>query len=264
MKTIFLSFLLIFVHQISFAQNDSLTKTRISQDLESLRLSSADDSTNYAAGMIFAKQLEAFPNAITIDNILILKGFLAARQDKAILTDENLKTLVMEIFVLDNILPATDTVYAFEEEIPQTIKTPISEEEKVKITADEMAFFAENGEKNGIMTLASGIQYELIVGNDKGANPQQDDYIQVFYFSEYKKNDGQMTKVQFSQNIHITSQNQKWQEIYQRLKVGNTYRFYLPSEYASSAPATFANENEIIVLDIELINIKNDDEDDGY
>ena len=261
MKIIFSFFLLLIMPQTSFAQTDSLTKIKIVKDLESLSLSNANDTANYIIGLLFSKQLETLPKIITVDEMAMLKGFMASQENKAIFTFKDANEMLMQIISPP---PPVKAESAKEAVVIEEVETkPISP--KAKMTPEEMVFFVKNGKREGVKTMPSGIQYELMLGSGRGGSPTLKDNIKFFYFAKYEK-DAEVEEVQNEGSVNLSYQNEKWQEIYQLLKVGNTYRFYLPSTYSNRAPSVLANKDEMIIVDLELKTItppyNYDDEDD--
>jgi len=139
-----------------------------------------------------------------------------------------------------------------------------AEERQAKGAANEAAgkaFLAENGKKDGVITTASGLQYEVLKMGD-GAKPKATDKVKVHYRgtlldgtefdSSYKR--GQ--PISFPLNGVIKG----WTEGVQLMPVGSKFKFYVPSDLAygaNGAGATIA-PNSTLIFEVELLAIEKD------
>ena len=120
------------------------------------------------------------------------------------------------------------------------------------------AFLADNSKRDGVMTTASGLQYE-VVSQGSGAQPSATDTVTVHYRgtlidgtefdSSYQR--GQPASFQLNRVIP------GWTEGVQLMKEGATYRFYVPSGLAYGERGAGANigPNETLIFDVELIKV---------
>ncbi|MFV0391893.1 MAG: FKBP-type peptidyl-prolyl cis-trans isomerase [Paludibacteraceae bacterium] len=145
--------------------------------------------------------------------------------------------------------------------IEQVMKARQEEKMKEKYGANKEAgekYLAENAKKTGIVTTASGLQYEVIK-QGAGAKPTAEDKVKVHYEGKLINDSifdssikrGEPTEFFVNQVIP------GWTEGLQLMPVGSKYRFYIPQGLAYGA-----NENNpqippfsTLVFDVELIDV---------
>ncbi len=123
------------------------------------------------------------------------------------------------------------------------------------------AFLEKNGERDGVVVLDSGVQYEVV---EKGAgdNPTETDVVMVHYRgylldgSEFDSSfsRGEPTELEIAQVIP------GWQQTLQLMKVGSKWKVWIPSDlaYGLRGAGSRIGPNEMLHFDIELISIKDD------
>lgn len=123
---------------------------------------------------------------------------------------------------------------------------------------DGKAFLAENGKRNGITTLSSGLQYEIL-RQGHGRSPNWEDLVVVHYrgllldgteFDDTRAN-GRPETVRLKEMIP------GWVEALQRMAVGSRWRIWVPPELAhgeKGSPPEIGPE-ATLVFEIELIDI---------
>lgn len=142
------------------------------------------------------------------------------------------------------------------------------QEEKQKAEAAEKGkaakqdgekFLAENGKKEGVITTASGLQYQVLrEGN--GQSPKATDTVECHY--EGTLIDG--TKFDSSYDCGQTATfplNQViagWTEGLQLMKEGGKYRFFIPYElgYGERGAGASIPPFSTLVFDVELVSVK--------
>lgn len=124
--------------------------------------------------------------------------------------------------------------------------------------AEGEAFLAENGERDGVTTTASGLQYEVLQAGE-GAKPSAEDFVTTHYEgrlidgevfdSSYEKGD----PARFPLNGVIPG----WTEGLQLMSPGAKYRFAIPSELAyGERGRPGIPPNSTLVFDVELISVE--------
>lgn len=119
------------------------------------------------------------------------------------------------------------------------------------------AFLAENAKKEGVVTTASGLQYEVVVAG-KGAMPVATDKVKVHYHGTlidgtvFDSSVERGEPAEFGVNQVIKG----WVEGLQLMPVGSKYKFYIPQDLAYGAQA----QGKIVpfstlVFEVELIAI---------
>ena len=120
------------------------------------------------------------------------------------------------------------------------------------------AFLAENGQREGVITTESGLQYEVIVQGE-GEKPNAASSVEVHY--EGMLLDGTVFDSSYERGESITFPLnrvvQGWTEGLQLMPVGSTYRFYIPAELAYGSRATGKiPAQSTLIFKVELLGIK--------
>lgn len=129
---------------------------------------------------------------------------------------------------------------------------------KVAKAAGE-AFLAENGKKDGVVTLPSGLQYQVLKEGD-GKKPSATDQVVCHY--EGTLIDGTVFDSSYKRNQPATfGLNQViagWTEGVQLMQEGAKYRFFIPYNLAYGERGAGAQIPPFaaLVFDVELIEVK--------
>ncbi len=127
-------------------------------------------------------------------------------------------------------------------------------------TKEEREFLTANKEKEGVMTTASGLQYEILTPGNGGTKPTASNRVTVHYEgklldgtvfdSSYKR--GEPTSFGLSQVI------KGWTEGLQLMEVGSKYRFYIPHNlgYGAKGSPPRIPGYSTLVFDVELLEIQ--------
>ena len=121
------------------------------------------------------------------------------------------------------------------------------------------AFLAENGKKDGIVTLPSGLQYQVLKEGD-GKKPSATDQVVCHY--EGTLIDGTIFDSSYQRNQPATfGLNQViagWTEGVQLMQEGAKYRFFIPYKLAYGERGAGAQIPPFaaLVFDVELIEVK--------
>lgn len=121
-----------------------------------------------------------------------------------------------------------------------------------------LAFLAENGKKEGVVTTASGLQY-LVLTEGTGKSPKATDTVEVHYRgtlingSEFDSSYARFTTVEFPLNRVIKG----WTEGVQTMKEGGKTRFFIPSElaYGKRGAGIDIGPDETLIFEVELIKV---------
>lgn len=129
-----------------------------------------------------------------------------------------------------------------------------------KNTADATAFLAANGKKEGVQTLASGVQYKIIKSGT-GATPKLTDTVTTHYTG--KLLDGKVfdSSVERGQpaTFPVNGVIPGWTEILQKMKVGDKWEIYIPGSKAyglRGTPDGSIGPNALLTFEIELIAVE--------
>jgi FKBP-type peptidyl-prolyl cis-trans isomerase FkpA len=148
-----------------------------------------------------------------------------------------------------------------QEEAQQVIMTAL-QEGQTKKAADNLAagakFLAENGKKSGIVTTASGLQYESIT-EGTGAAPKATDTVKVDYVGtllDGTKFDSSIDRGQ-SAEFPLNAVIPGWTEGIQLMKVGGKAKLYIPAAlaYGENGAGDTIGPNETLVFEVTLVDI---------
>ncbi|MCQ2208663.1 MAG: FKBP-type peptidyl-prolyl cis-trans isomerase [Paludibacteraceae bacterium] len=120
------------------------------------------------------------------------------------------------------------------------------------------AFLNENKKKAGVITTASGLQYEVIT-EGKGVKPAATDMVRCHY--EGRLIDGTVFDSSFRRNqpadFPVNQVIPGWVEALQLMPVGSKWRLYIPSDlaYGEQGAGDVIGPNMTLIFDVELLEI---------
>jgi FKBP-type peptidyl-prolyl cis-trans isomerase len=124
--------------------------------------------------------------------------------------------------------------------------------------AAEAAFFEKNGKKAGVITTASGLQYE-VVKEGTGANPIVSDTVKVDYVGKLLDGSTFDSSIERGQPAEFPLEGviPGWIEGIQLMKVGGKIKLYIPSKlaYGTNGAGGKIAANSTLVFDVELLEI---------
>jgi FKBP-type peptidyl-prolyl cis-trans isomerase FklB len=196
---------------------------------------------SYGLGRNFAIGLK--DNEISVDLQALLAGIsdtLRGAQPKW--TEQQLET----------------TLRAFERQMQQQAMVRV-QQQATKNKQDESQFMAQNKQKQGVQTTASGLQYEVLQQGN-GASPTLGDKVKCNYrgtllngteFDSSMRHGGK--PAEFGVNQVIPG----WTEALQKMHVGDKWRLYVPSKlaYDMEPPRPPIEPGSMLVFEIELLDI---------
>lgn len=119
-------------------------------------------------------------------------------------------------------------------------------------------FLAKNGQKDGIVTLPSGMQYEIIEAG-QGAIPKATDKVRTHYHGTLIDGTVFDSSIERGQTatFGVTQVIQGWQEALQLMPVGSKWRLYIPYHlaYGERGAGGQIGPFATLIFDIELIEI---------
>ena len=125
--------------------------------------------------------------------------------------------------------------------------------------ASSEAFLAENAQQNGVVTLASGLQYRVL-NSGEGESPTTTDSVLAHYHGtlidgtvfDSSVNRGEPATFGVSQVIA------GWTEALQLMKVGAKWRLFIPPglAYGEASPTPAIPPNSALIFDVELLEIR--------
>jgi len=204
-------------------------------------LTTEKDRLSYAMGMDLGHQLKT--RSVEIDPTVFAGGLRdALAGGKTLLTEDEAKAVISELQKVMAVKQAAAAKLAGD-----------------RNKAEGEAFLASNKAKDGVVTLPSGLQYEVVTAGS-GKAPTLEDTVVCQYRlslvggaevdSSYKR--GQ------PMTIPVKGAIKGWTEALQLMPVGSTWRVVVPSTlaYGERGGGTGIGPNATLIFEIELLAIK--------
>lgn len=204
-------------------------------------LKSQKDKVSYIIGLNIGTNFKQ--QFVEIDTDLLLKGIKDALAGTTPLIGEKEAQEIMQAFQKEMIAKQTERA------------KQVGEKNK----KDGEAFLAGNKKKEGVKTLASGLQYKILK-EGTGKNPKATDTVVVHYRgtlingkefdSSYKRGE----PITFAVGGVIPG----WVEALQLMKVGAKWQLFIPSKlaYGEADRSADIGPNSTLIFEVELLKIK--------
>lgn len=198
-----------------------------------------DDRISYAIGYDITSRLK---DSFEINPELFMKGIQDSLAEEPALTPEQMQETLMEFQVMAQQKQAAAQARKAEEN---------------KAAGD--AFLAENKTKDGVITLASGLQYKVITPGT-GPSPDLNDKVKCHYRgslingmefdSSYQRNEPAV--------FPVSGVIQGWTEALQLMKEGAKWMLYVPSElaYGEQGAGNVIEPGSTLIFEVELLEIQ--------
>ena len=138
------------------------------------------------------------------------------------------------------------------------LQNAVQEKQSMKSIEEGAVFLSENGEREGVFTTESGLQYEVI-SEGEGSMPADTSLVTVHYKGTLI--DNTVFDISYDRNEPATFRLDRvipgWTEGLQLMTVGSKYKFYIPSNLgygprgAGSIPP-----NSVLIFEVELISFE--------
>ena len=211
--------------------------------------------------LVLLGQLDAHAQVdkTNMDSVSYSLGVLVAQNLKSQGFDEiNTDELAAAISDVLNDRPTKVDVQQANMMVQQYMQEKAASKHKVNKEAGEQ-FLAENGQREGVTTTASGLQYEVIT-EGSGRKPSATDEVTVHYHGtlidgtvfDSSVERGEPTS--FPLNRVISG----WTEGVQLMSEGSKYRFFIPYNlaYGEREAGAKIKPFSALIFEVELINIK--------
>jgi FKBP-type peptidyl-prolyl cis-trans isomerase len=125
--------------------------------------------------------------------------------------------------------------------------------------AEGEKYLAENGQKEGVVTTESGLQYSVVTKVEEGASPTAEDTVVVHYRGTLIN--GEEFDSSYSRNQPATFGVGQvipgWTEVLQLMKVGEKFSVVIPSNlaYGESGAGAKIGPNATLLFEVELLEI---------
>jgi FKBP-type peptidyl-prolyl cis-trans isomerase FklB len=222
----------------AYAQKSSSKKSTA----KATTFKSGVDSISYSIGAAVGHNLKQMGLELNVDLVARALGDVLGNKTMA-LTDEQMGAVMK----------------ALQEELAQKQMSHLQEAAGENKRAGE-AFLAQNRTREGVVTLPSGLQYEIIASRAGGPKPKTTDKVTTHYKgtlldgttfdSSYDR--GEPASFQLDQVIR------GWTEALQLMSVGDKWRLFIPSELAygeTGAQGSPIGPNSTLVFEVELLKI---------
>jgi len=126
------------------------------------------------------------------------------------------------------------------------------------IIAEGKSFLTENAKRDGVVTLASGLQYEVITSGS-GVKPKASDTVKVHYHGTLI--DGNVFDSSVSRGepatFGVTQVISGWVEALQLMPVGSKWKLFIPSElaYGAQGAGQAIAPHSTLIFEVELLEI---------
>jgi FKBP-type peptidyl-prolyl cis-trans isomerase FklB len=121
-----------------------------------------------------------------------------------------------------------------------------------------LAFLAANQNKNGMVTLSSGVQY-LIIKEGKGKQPIDSDVVKVAYRGTLiDGTEFDATEPNQPIDLKTSSLIAGWKEALKLMQTGSKWQIFIPSQlaYGERGVGSDIGPNETLVFEVELVAIQ--------
>lgn len=207
-------------------------------------LKTFEDKASYIMGQNLGKQVAQQQQQINVDKFLLgIKDAISGNQAK--LSQQEVQEVVAEF---------QKRAQKAQEEKQAQLKAVGDKNKK-----EGDAFLAKNKSKDGIKTLASGLQYKVLK-KGSGETPKATDTV----VTNYRGNliDGRVFDSSYKRGqpatFPVSGVIKGWTEALQLMKVGAKWQLFVPSElaYGESSVGQIIEPNSVLIFEIELLEIK--------
>ncbi len=199
-------------------------------------LNSQMDTTSYSAGLILAKNLKS--QGI---NSLDIESFTLALRD--VFEGGEIKMSVQEAGAI------------FRQELERA-----SAEISMAFKKAGEEFLAENAKRPEVVTLSSGLQYEIVTQSESQMKPSLSDKVKVHYHGTLI--DGTVFDSSVERNepiaFPLNGVIMGWQEGLQLMTVGSKYKLYIPYDlaYGANGAGDIIKPYSALIFEVELLAIE--------
>lgn len=202
-------------------------------------LKTENEKISYALGATIGNNIKKdYP----VDQKAFFKGFESAFTGKMLMTDEEMQ----------------QTMMAFQQQMQN------QQMEKIKVAADKnkaagASFLLKNKTKEGVITLASGLQYKVIKTGD-GKKPILSDTVTCHYKGttiDDKEFDSSYKRGKPA-SFPVEGVIKGWTEALQLMNVGSKWMLYIPADlgYGDRGAGDAIEPGSALIFEIELVGIE--------
>lgn len=206
-------------------------------------------------------------NSQNMENVKLESEIDSLSYSLGVNVGQNIKAQGVESLNADAFAKAITDVYGGEElaineseagQIIQTYFSVLQAKKSEGVVAEGRAFLAENAKKKGIVTLESGLQYEII-NNGDGVSPTINDQVTTHYHGTLINGDVFDSSVDRGEPVAfpVGGVIKGWTEALQLMKVGSKWRLYVPSDlaYGERGAGPKIGPHTTLIFEVELLKI---------
>ncbi|HOJ05538.1 MAG TPA: FKBP-type peptidyl-prolyl cis-trans isomerase [Bacteroidota bacterium] len=200
------------------------------------------DSVSYAIGYSIGQNFKM--QSVDVDPVILAAAINHVTKDdkSALMTEE----------VAQQVMMAYQTELMAKQEEERKAKGAKNKTEGEK-------FLAANKSKEGVITTASGLQYQVIKMGD-GPKPTTADRVKCHYTGtliDGKKFDSSVDRGEPAV-FPVTGVIKAWTEVLQLMPVGSKFKVFIPSElgYGEQGAGQDIGPNSVLIFEIELLGIE--------
>lgn len=199
-------------------------------------LKNTKDSASYALGIRIAQNLEA-QGLGTVNVAMLQRAMNDQFQKKKPVLGEDVLNGCIEGFVNE-----------------------VNSEKVKKAQKVGQDFLAANGKRQGVITLPSGLQYEVVKNNPDGVKPVATDQVKCHYHGTLIDGTVFDSSVERGEPIvfSVGGVIRGWQEALQLMTVGSKWKLYVPADlaYGNQSAGPKIGPGSTLIFEVELISIE--------
>tara|TARA_R110002072_G_scaffold45422_5_gene126348 strand:+ start:28958 stop:29647 length:690 start_codon:yes stop_codon:yes gene_type:complete len=203
-------------------------------------LENDQEKVSYSFGLVLGKRMQNDLPDLNVD--VFMQGVKDAIQNEAPLLDDK---------------EVADVLSKFQRDMQQQQMEKVQEisEKNQKIGQE---FLAKNKDKEGVVTLESGLQYKVLT-EGKGPQPGSSDVVKVHYTGSLISGEVFDSSVERGEAVTFPLNGviAGWTEALQLMPTGSKWQLFIPSELAYGTNGNRSiGPNETLLFDVELISIE--------
>ncbi len=208
-------------------------------DKEEKEMKTEQEKISYALGYNIGQNLK---RDFDVNLDAFFKGIKESQEGKSSLSEEEMK----------------QTMTTFQNQMKEKQMAKMKESAGANKTAGE-AFLKENKEKEGIVTLESGLQYKVITQGD-GEKPKASDTVKCHYKGttiDGKEFDSSYKRGQPA-SFKVNGVIKGWTEALQLMSAGSKWMLYIPSDlaYGDRGAGQSIAPGSTLIFEVELLGIE--------
>lgn len=211
--------------------------------IKNAKLKTTEDSLSYAFGIVNYNALTQ--DSLMLNPVLVAKAMIDGKDGDVLMEDEIARSFIMAF------INQRETAKAEQKAI-------LDKEVYKEYIAQNEAFLAQNKEKEGVITTASGLQYEVIKMGTV-PKPTAESTVKVHYAGTL------IDGTQFDSSIERNEPAQfpvsgviaGWTEALQLMPVGSKFKLVLPESvaYGANGAGEVIKPFSTLVFEVELLEI---------